>query len=83
MSLNMIDRKPGGPEDPLYSAAEAWSYLNVSKSTFYALVGLHNPRVFKVGRKVLYPKSSLDWIIQMNIETHHFYSLSYEIGESA
>ena len=81
MNLNMTELKPRGPEDPLYSAAEAWTYLNISKSTFYALVGMHNPRVFKVGRKVLYPKSSLDQIIQMNIGAHHFYSLSYEIGE--
>lgn len=82
MSLNMIDPKPAGPEDSLYSAAEAWPYLNISKSKFYALVAMHNPRVFKAGRKVLYPKSSLDQIIQMNIGTHHFYSFSYEIGES-
>ena len=82
MSLNMIESKPGGPEDPLYSAAEAWTYLSISKSKFYTLITMHNPTVFRVGRKVLYPKSSLDWIIRTNIDTHHFYSLSSAIGET-
>lgn len=82
MNLNTLEPKPTGPEDPLYTTTEAWTYLSISKSKFYTLVEMHNPTVFRVGRKVLYPKSSLDWIIRTNIDTHHFYSLRSEIGET-
>lgn len=66
--------KPVGPDDPLYTVEEAAQYLKHSRSRFFDLVKVHNPRVYRVGRRTYYQKSVLDDLIVKNIDTHHFYS---------
>lgn len=72
--------KPNGPDDHLYSVNEAAEYLRLSRSTFYELVKIHNPNVYRVGRRTHYQKSVLDELILKHIGTHHFFTLVREIG---
>ena len=73
--------KPLGPDDQLYSVDEAALYIRHSRSKFFDLVKLHNPNVYRVGRRTFYQKSVLDELITRNIGTHHLYSFIYEIGD--